>query len=177
MASTFAELPASPAAQAGALPFMLAQPRAQVEGLDFAAAFEAAAIAESASHDARRNTRCRISYFLCEAANQLRQQRGPSFDFASEFPITRYDIADLLGISLCKVKRVVALLSLSGVVSTDGRSLQVLDWPRLCGVAHVDPERLGLVLTDEDEMVVATPRREEEPANLVTASGEPACFV
>jgi hypothetical protein len=154
-----------------AAPFMLSP--APVDA-DFAAAVRAAAVAEDASHDVRRNTRCRVSYFLCELANQLRQRR--EFDFADELPLSRYDIAAELDISLCKVKRVLALLSLSGVLSTDGRSLQVLDWQRLCAVAHVDPARLSLSFADDDDdLIVAT--EIEEPVATVTAGGEQACFV
>lgn len=162
------QLAASP--EVAAAPFMLS--RGPVDA-GFASAMRAAAVAESASHDVRRNTRCRICYFLCELANQLRQ-RG-AFEMGDQMALSRYDISDQLDISLCKVKRVLALLSLSGVIATDGRSVQVLDWRRLCSVAHVDPARLDLSFAeDDDDLIMATDI--EEPAN-VTAAGEPACFV
>lgn len=173
MATAFAQSSVAPTVPQGALPFLLARPNLQSP--DFGAALGAAAVAEAASHDVRRNTRCRISYLLCELANQLRQQDA-KFDFAAELPLSRFDVAEALGVSLCKVKRVLALLSLSGVITTDGRSVQVLDWRRLCSVAHVDPARLSLA-AEEDDDLAATPREKDERANLVTASGEPACFV
>ena len=163
------QLAASPAAAATA-PFMLTS----VVDPDFKAALGAAAVAESASHDVRRNTRCRVSYFLCELANQL-NQRG-DFNFASAMPLTRYDLSDQLDISLSKVKRVLALLSLSGVVSSDGRTLQVLDWQRLCSVAQVDPARLSIECAEEDDEFIQV--AEIPPiAASTTAGGEPACFV
>jgi len=172
MATQLAASLAAPQGEA-TTPFMLSAVRADT---NFAEAMKAAAVAEESSHDVRRNTRCRVSYFLCELANQLRQ-RG-SFDFAGEMPLSRYDISDQLDISLCKVKRVLALLSLSGVLRTDGRTLEVLDWQRLCSVAHVDPARLELSYIDdddEDDLITAIPV--EEIPSSVTAAGEPACFV
>ncbi|HWH16796.1 MAG TPA: helix-turn-helix domain-containing protein [Allosphingosinicella sp.] len=175
MATSFAQSNVAPAVPEGAIPFLLAKPKLQGRQ-DFAAALQAAAVAESASHDVRRNTRCRISYLLCELANQLRQQDS-KFDCAAELPLSRFDIAEALDVSLCKVKRVLALLSLSGVITTDGRSIQVLDWRRLCTVANVDPARLSPTTDEDDDPILATPDRDRRAANLVTASGEPACFV
>lgn len=173
MATNFAHVTAPPVSPPGAGPFLLDPAK---RSPDFAAALEAAVVAEAASHDVRRNTRCRMSYLVCEIANQLRQQRG-GFDFDAELPLSRYDLAELLGISLCKVKRAVALLSLSGVISTDGRAVQVLDWRRLCSVAHVDPTRLALAEPDEEDDFIEIVSADERPANRVTVSGEPACFV
>lgn len=171
MASRLADAAAAPEA---AVPFMLSSP--PVDPV-IKAATAAAAIAESASHDARRNTRCRVSYFLCEAANQL-NQRG-LFDFTGPLPLSRYEISDHLDISLCKVKRVLALLSLSGVLATDGRAIQVLDWQRLCAVAQVDPARLSFSLPaeEEDGLILSPNIIADEQVSPVTASGEPACFV
>lgn len=173
MATNFAHLTAAPVSPPGAAPFLLNPVK---RAPDFAAALEAAVVAEAASLDVRRNTRCRLSYLVCELANQLRQQ-GSEFEFAAEIPLSRYDLAELLGTSLCKVKRAMALLSLSGVIASDGRTMQVLDWRRLCSVAHVDPSRLTLADPEGDEDRMETVSLEGKPTNLVTASGEPACFV
>lgn len=177
MATDFARTAARQSPAPGAVAIMLARPATEGQGRDFEAALEAAAVAEAASHDERRNARCRLSYLLCEAANQLRQQRR-GFDFAAELPYSRFALAEALGLPLCKVKRVLALLCLSGVVATDGRTLQVLDWRRLCGIAHVDPARLSIAAEDEDEEpILASPIEQDEAASRITASGEPACFV
>lgn len=175
MATDFAQLnTASAVPPPGAVPFLLGE---KAPSSDFAAALEAAALAEKVSQDVRRNTRCRLSYLLCELANQLRQQTG-TFDADGELPLSRYDLAEVLGVSLCKVKRVLALLCLSGVVTTDGRTVQVLDWRRLCSIAHIDPSRLGLKQDEDDEKVVVSLfGREKTEQNLVTSNGEPACFV
>lgn len=171
MASRSADAAAAPRA---AVPFMLYSPPVAPV---VKAAIAAAAVVEGASHDTHRNTRCRVSYFLCEAANQLNQQGA--FGFTGPLPLSRYDVSDHLDISLCKVKRVLALLSLSGVLTTDDGAIRVLDWQRLCAVAQVDPARLSLTVgqEEEDELVIATGIIAEEQVSPVTAGGEPACFV
>lgn len=175
MATDFAQLNAASASPpVGAVPFLLGE---KPLSPDLAVALEAAALAEKVSLGERRNMRCRLSYLLCEVANQLRQQTG-SFDPDGELPLSRYDLAEVLGVSLCKVKRVLALLCLSGVVTTDGKAIQVLSWRRLCLVAQVDPSRLGLNQEDEDETVVVPLfAREKREQNLLTSNGEPACFI
>jgi hypothetical protein len=85
-------------------------------------------------------------------------------------------IADALGVSLCRVKRTLALLSLSQVVAVEDRQIRVLDWRRLCGVGGYDRARLGL--QDEDyEAALITKDEHPRPSFNVTASGDPACFV
>jgi hypothetical protein len=74
------------------------------------------------------------------------------------------------------VKRTFALFSLSQVIATDERHIQVLDWQRLCSVAGFDRSRLEL--RDEDfEGVLITSNDDRPQADNLTASGDPACFV
>jgi hypothetical protein len=168
MATQFAQLPPSVAV----LPFMLARPQGDDLGWHLRSALAAATAAERAD-DTRRNTRARIAYLLCETAYQLGRRR---IDAGQELPLSRIDIAEALGVSLCRVKRTLALLSLSQVLVTNGYRLRVTDWPRLCAVAGYHPSRLEL--DPEDLEAEYSPAAEEvELRNLVTASGEPACFV
>lgn len=173
MATSFVHGTAAPAPRRGAVAFLFARPDAAP---DFAAALEAAAAAERAARTSGRNTRCRVSYLLCELGHQLRGQTG-SFDCSAALPLSRVALAEVLGVPLSKVKRVLALLSLSHILMTDGRSIEVLNWQRLCDVAHIDPDRLGLSVDEDDEPLIANLASEEDSARLLTASGEPACFV
>jgi Crp-like helix-turn-helix domain len=141
---------------------------------DFADALKAAIIAEARAQG-RRHERCRIAHLLCELSFQLRRMRGSHGDTV-EIPIARGELAAMLGVSLVRVKRALALLALSQVISTDGSSIRVLDWRRLCGVASYDPGRLGLK-AEEDDILTIVAEDEEAPRNLVTAAGDPACFV
>jgi|GEM_PF-5024493 len=158
--------PASVAARA----FLLARPQFQDRGRHFAAAL-AASVAVEGAGSPRRNTRGRLSYLLCELGFQL-ARRGAARD---ELPVTRLELATALGVSLCRIKRALALLTLSQVIAEDGRKLRVLDWQRLCSVAGYAAERLGL--TEQDDELPSRSGLDEMPASHVTAAGDPACFV
>jgi hypothetical protein len=168
MATQIASLPPSVAA----LPFLFARPQVDDAGWNYRAALLAATAAERAD-DTRRNTRGRIAYLLCELGFQLARRR---IDTDAALPLTRNDIADALGVSLCKVKRTLALLSLSQVIECDAATLRVLDWPRLCSVATYEASRLELRQEDDEFDLVSAVQDEEQP-QLVTRAGDPACFV
>ncbi len=88
--------------------------------------------------------------------------------------VPRLELADALGTSLCRVKRTLALFSLSGVVSADARTIRVLDWRRLSSAGGYDATRLGLPDEQDDSFAGVA----AEPENtFVTAAGDPACFV
>lgn len=166
MATRFASrVPVSVAA----LPFLLARPQADDSGWNVRSALLAATAAERAN-ETRRNTRGRIAYLLCEFGFQL-SRRG--VDQTCEMPLTRSDIADALGVSLCRVKRTLALLSLSQVVECTASGVRVLDWNRLCSVGCYQPRRLELRQDDEE---FASPPIDVEP-QLLTRAGDQACFV
>ena len=156
-----------------ALPFMLARPQSGDLGWNFRSALSAATAAERAHDGSKRNTRARIAYLLCELGYQL-TLRG--LDQDQEMPLSRAAIAEALGVSLCRVKRTMALLCLSQVALCDGASVQIVDWRRLCSVAGYDPDRLRLAeeLDGEPLRILS---QDEEPLQLLTASGDPACFV
>jgi hypothetical protein len=136
-------------------------------------ALAAALAAERADRDSRRNTRGRVAYLLCEIGYQLARRKAERDD---DLPLSRVKIAEALGVTLCRVKRTLALLSLSQVIATDGHSIRVLDWRRLSGVAGYDLSRLGL--KDEDyEASLITGKEDRRPRHELTASGDPACFV
>ena len=112
---------------------------------------------------ARRSTRLDVAQLLCALG-----QCGAR----SELAVGRADIAAALDISLCKVKRVLALFSLSGVIACEAGSLRVLDWRRLCSVAQ-----LPYAAEEEEDLDAACAAEEEEAASPFTAAGDPACFV
>jgi hypothetical protein len=155
------------------LPFLLAGPLADDLDWKVGKALSAALAKKRAGRDCRRNTRGRVGYLLCELGQQLSRLR---VDRDRDLPLSRVQIAEGLGVSLCRVKRALALLSLSQVIATDGYNLRVLDWRRLCGVAGFDPGRLKL--NDDDfESALITSDRDPRFGQSFTASGDPACFV
>lgn len=148
------------------VPFLLAQPAQEIVRPSLAAAMKAAVAAER-PHGAARNQRQRIAFFLCEL--------GKAYGCCTEFPLSRSSLASALGISLVRVKRTLALLSLSGVIRTDGGSITVLDWRKLSGAAHFDLSALNVSL-DDDELAPSYGELENQD-HFLTACGEPACFV
>ena len=171
MSSSFAS--ASLPHSVAALPFLFGRPQVDDFDWNLRTALAAALAAERADSDSRRNTRGRVAYLLCELGYQLARRR---VDRDGELPLSRVQIADALGVSLCRVKRTFALLSLSEVIATDGQNIQVLDWGRLCAVAGFDRSRLELKDEDyEDVLIISS---EEHICSYdLTASGDPACFV
>jgi hypothetical protein len=170
LASPFAFASPIPASVA-ALPFLFVRPQAEDAGWAVKAALASAAAAERAD-DTHRNTRARLAYLLCELGFQL-GRRGADRD--AFLPLPRAELAASLGTSLAKVKRTLALLSLSQAVHPEPARIRILDWPRLCALAQYDPARLGL----DDGEPEARGQAEGEAAETspVTAVGEPACFV
>jgi hypothetical protein len=163
----FPELPASVAA----LPFLFMRARAGDRDWDFNAALAFAVAAERADSE-RRNTRRRLAYLLCELGYQYGRRTG---DYGQAMPLSRSELARALGVSLPRVKRILALLSLSQVIDcASGASIRVTDWPRLCGVAAYDCARLGVEMPEEFTSPFAD--EEDEPPHL-TAAGDQACFV
>lgn len=169
-----ATLPNSASFRSPAVPFLFSRPQAANAKAGFRSALAAAVAGERGDFDSRRNTRGRIAYLLCELGVQLARRK---MDRDGELPLSRADIAELLGVGLPRVKRTLALLSLSQVISTDGQRLRVLDWHRLCGVACFQRTRLKLATEDFDAEATLISQADRPPPNPFTASGDPACFV
>ena len=93
----------------------------------------------------------------------------------------RVQIAEALGFRLVRVKRSLALHSLSGVLQCRADQVVVLEWVRLCAVARIEPAELGIrpveQIEAEDLLVVHLLFVETNPVPVKTAAGEPACFV
>jgi hypothetical protein len=125
-----------------------------------------------------RDARRCICRFLCQIAAE------PAFDFTAPLPLTRADVAAALGISLVRVKRALALLSLTGVVTEENGALRVLDWPRLCSAAAFAPAALGFsfdeAAVDAADDAGSTPffgtEGSDAEAHLITAAGDQAYF-
>lgn len=165
--ATRIEFPALPASVAG-LPFLFMRDRSSHRDWEFNAALGAAIAAESAYGESR-NSRHRIAYLLAELGSQYARRTG---DRNLPVPLSRSELARALVVSLSKVKRILALLSLSGVIDSAGDEVRILDWRRLCALGGYDRARLGFDAADEDEFAM----RDEVPAQLVTGAGDQAFF-
>ncbi|WP_206185519.1 helix-turn-helix domain-containing protein [Sphingosinicella sp. CPCC 101087] len=153
------------------MPFLFMSPASIDREWDFLAAFAAAAAAEQADPE-RRNTLGRVCFLLCELGSQFGRRTG---DYSAPLPLGRAELARAMGLGLARIKRILALLSLSQVITLDEEAIRIVDWRRLSAAAGYHPERLGVSLVDEDDG--AAVREKEEPQTALTAAGDPACFV
>ncbi len=160
MATQFAQTTTSP----GPAPFMFGGAASGATRGGFAAALRRAVTAERAFAEGSKPSQ-RIARLLCEL--------GENYGCRNRLPLSRNELATALGISLIRVKRTLALLSLSGVVDCDDGGLTVRDWRKLSGLARFDARALGLGSDQEDELEDCT----DVELCFLTASGDPACFV
>ena len=168
------ELPPLPPSVA-VLPFLFMGPQTRDPEWDFQAALAAAAAAEQADIE-KRNTLRRVAWLLCELGCQYARRSG---DRDAAFPLPRTELARRLGLGPSRVKRILGLLSLSGVIRADEETVRVLDWQRLSDAAAYDAKRLGRSgeRETEEDMIFAAVPEQEDAAPQLTAAGDPACFV
>lgn len=169
MATAFAPSPAS--ASSPALLLRVVEPtRTDFAFHDaLAAALKFARQANSGSGPERR----RIACLLCELGARLGSRSGTTAASA-KLPLSREDLATMLGTTLVRVKRTLGLLTLSGVICSDGRSIEVVNWRKLCALAGYDLARIDPSAADEEMPAEAQIDAED---NRLTIAGEPACFV
>jgi CRP-like cAMP-binding protein len=67
--------------------------------------------------------------------------RGQSF----QLPLTQSDIADMVGLSVVHVNRMIQELRASGLIRWDRKTVTVLDINRLRELADFDPTYLNLI--------------------------------
>jgi CRP-like cAMP-binding protein len=91
----------------------------------------------------RRSAQARLAHLLCELFARLEvvdSTEGRSF----HLPLTQAILADVLGLSIVHVNRVIQRLRKDGLVSWQGDLLTIEDWPRLSALAEFDPTYLCL---------------------------------
>lgn len=170
MGTRFAPTFVSP--PAGVPPFLLTKSQGRGRDSVFEDALQAALAAERAD-GAQPHVRGRIAYLLCGLGVELTRRRA---ERDGDLPLSRTRLAAALGTNLCRVKRTLAMLALSGVIETDGQSIRVLDWPRLASIANYDLDRLELSAEEMDGETVLI-IGEKAVTNTCTVAGDPACFV
>lgn len=89
----------------------------------------------------RRSAYERLAHFFCETRTRLAGAglaAGAQFDL----PLTQRDFADLLGLSVVHVNRVVQQLRREGLVEVQRTQVTVRDWRGLAQAGHFDPAYL-----------------------------------
>ncbi|WP_114954367.1 helix-turn-helix domain-containing protein [Sphingosinicella terrae] len=152
------------------LPLLFQAPRSDDEDWNVTVSLAAACAAERACLEPR-NSRARLAYLLCEFAFQFGRRTGAD----NNLPLDRSEIAQALGISLVRVKRILGWLELSRVVASDASSIRIIDWHRLCQIGRYEGLRIGAPVDPDQE--VPDGSAGQAAAAMVTRAGEPACFV
>ncbi|WP_417308350.1 Crp/Fnr family transcriptional regulator [Devosia sp.] len=91
----------------------------------------------------RRSAQDRMAHLLCELNTRL-EVVGLSQNNTFQLPLTQTHFADMLGLSLVHMNRVVQQLRADDLVSWQNQTLKILDWQRLTDIAEFDPTYLHL---------------------------------
>ena len=104
---------------------------------------EAAVLRERLVSMGRKSAHSRVAHFCCEMVVRL-QAAGQADGLECDLPLTQADLADVAGLSVVHVNRVLQGLRNEGLISFDGRTLVALDWEGLTSAAEFDPAYLHL---------------------------------
>ncbi|MCJ9750788.1 Crp/Fnr family transcriptional regulator [Neorhizobium sp. BETTINA12A] len=91
----------------------------------------------------RRSKVSHLAHILCELYVRLdvvRRTNGWSF----HLPLSQSEMADVLGLSLVHMNRVIQTLRRERLISWSNQTITILDWERLQEVAEFDPTYLSL---------------------------------
>lgn len=91
----------------------------------------------------RRSKASHLAHILCELYVRLgvvRRTDGWSF----HLPLSQGEMADVLGLSLVHMNRVIQTLRRERLISWTNQTITILDWERLKDVAEFDPTYLSL---------------------------------
>jgi CRP-like cAMP-binding protein len=92
----------------------------------------------------RRSALGHAAHLLCETYKQLEVVKLAS-DMEFLFPVTQAELADMLGLSIVHVNRVLQELRARELISWQGPAVTILDWNGLVEVADFDDTYLHLV--------------------------------
>jgi CRP-like cAMP-binding protein len=91
----------------------------------------------------RRPALQRLAHLVCEISARM-QAAGMGDDASCAFPLTQSDIADVLGLSVVHVNRVLQRLRSSKLIELQSGRLKLLDRARLVTLADFEPDYLYL---------------------------------
>jgi CRP-like cAMP-binding protein len=91
----------------------------------------------------RLQSNAQFAHLICELRVRL-GIIGQADDSGYDFPLTQTEVADVLGLSLVHVNRVVQELRREQLIAWSGRRITILDWDRLCALAEFEEGYLHL---------------------------------
>lgn len=91
----------------------------------------------------RRSKVSHLAHLLCELFVRLqvvKRTNGMNF----HLPVSQAELADVLGLSVVHMNRVISALRNSGVISWANHTVTILDWHKLQQIAEFDPTYLSM---------------------------------
>ncbi|QPC94843.1 Crp/Fnr family transcriptional regulator [Mesorhizobium sp. INR15] len=91
----------------------------------------------------RRSKTSHLAHLICELYIRLQVVKhtdGTSF----RFPLSQAEMADVMGLSIVHMNRVIGALRKTGLISWANHTISILDWDRLAAVAEFDPTYLSM---------------------------------
>jgi hypothetical protein len=90
----------------------------------------------------RRSALGHLSHLICELFLRLKVV-GLTSNWSFRLPLTQADIADVLGLSMVHVNRMLKKLRSDEVMVWNNQIVSILDWERLVDIAEFDPAYLA----------------------------------
>ena len=112
--------------------------------LSWLAAHEAATYAEHIVNLGRRTPIERLAHFLLETRDRLRDV-GLAEEASFNLPFSQEVIADVLGLSVEHLNRVMKQLRAEGLITSRARVIELIDLERLQGLAQYQPVALASI--------------------------------
>jgi CRP-like cAMP-binding protein len=91
----------------------------------------------------RRSKKSHLAHLICELFTRLEgvgKTEGKSF----HFPLSQTEMADVLGLSVVHMNRIIQALRRDGLISWVNQTITILDEERLQEVAEFDPTYLSM---------------------------------
>lgn len=92
----------------------------------------------------RRSKTAHLAHLVCELFVRL-QVVGRTNGMSFHLPLSQAELADVLGLSVVHMNRVIGALRKVGVISWANYIVTILNWPRLQELAEFDPTYLSMV--------------------------------
>nr|CAD6414948.1 Crp/Fnr family transcriptional regulator [Rhizobium sp. Q54] len=91
----------------------------------------------------RRSKASHLAHIVCELYVRL-QITGNVDGQSFHFPLSQAEMADVMGLSLVHMNRVIQDMRRNGLISWVNQTVSILDWERLRTLAEFDPTYLNL---------------------------------
>lgn len=91
----------------------------------------------------RRSKTSHLAHLICELFVRL-QVVNKARDMRFNLPLSQAELADVLGLSVVHMNRVIGTLRRMNVINWVNHTITILDWNRLVAIAEFDPTYLSM---------------------------------